>query len=201
MTVLAADDYRTNADLIQACRELGYIKDTDHVLDPTYGKGVWWSKWRPEKLIHSDIDAVVSVDFREMEWADGEFDVIAYDPPFVSIGGRRGSRMDEMYDRYGLKEAPRSPAELQVLINDGLSECTRVLRRGGLLLCKCQDYVSSGKLWSGTYRTQYHATEVLGLETVDRLERVGRPRPQPQRPRQVHARRNLSTLFVFRKKK
>lgn len=40
-----------------------------------------------------------------------------------------------------------------------------------------------------------------GFELVDRFEHVGRPGPQPPRDRQLHARRNHSTLFVFRKRR
>jgi len=60
------------------------------------------------------------------------------------------------------------------------------------------DYVSSGKLWPGTFYLCEHAIRTCGLELVDRFEMIGQPGPQSQK-RQVHARRNHSSLFVFRK--
>jgi hypothetical protein len=140
----------TNADLIVDCVKLGYLHDTDMILDPTYGRGVWWRKWRPTRLVaHNRGDD--GVDFRDLPYADGTFDAVAYDPPYVCIGGRKTSGIPDMHDRYGLTAAPRTPADLQQLINAGLSEAARVVKPRGIVLCKCQDYVSSGRLWIGTH--------------------------------------------------
>lgn len=192
--VLACTPWRTNAELIADCARLGYLKDTDRILDPTYGRGIWWQEWTPQEL-----QKPVEHDFRDMDWfADASFDAVAYDPPYVSVGGRKTTTLPDMHDRYGLTDAPTTPKQLQKLINDGLTEMHRVVKPRGYVLTKCQDYVSSGKLWLGTHWTLTHALE-LGFECVDRLEHYGTPRPQPPGRRQVHARRNLSTLFVFRK--
>jgi tRNA G10 N-methylase Trm11 len=213
VTVLAADRWHTNAELIAACAELGYLRAEWHVLDPTYGRGVWWKRWRPDKLTactDRTLDAaraddpaehfVYGVDFRRLPFGDDTFDAVAYDPPYVSIGGRKTSGIADMHDRFGLTDAPTSPAGVQQLIDDGLTDVHRVVRPGGIVLTKCQDYVSSGRLWPGTHYTLTHAFE-LGFELVDRFEHVGNPRPQPGGRRQVHARRNLSTLFVLHKAK
>lgn len=197
MTVLAATAWPTNADLIADCAVLGYLSDTDHVLDPTYGRGKWWTKWRPEKLTHHNRTEDGS-DFRELPYATGTFDAIAYDPPYVCVGGRDTSGLPDYLDRYGMGDAPSSPVLLQRLINWGLTEMHRLVKPGGIVLVKCQDYVSSGKLWLGTHHTLTHAL-ALGFECVDRLEHIGSARPQPPGRRQVHVRRNLSTLFVLRK--
>jgi DNA modification methylase len=140
-------------------------------------------------------------DFRQMpkEW-DRRFDVVAYDPPYVSAGGRKTTTIPSMHQAYGMDDAPTTPALLQDLINDGLLECRRVTRPGGLILVKCQDYISSGKLWSGTFRTHF-AANAMRLKLIDRFEHLGGVRPQPSGRRVMHARRNLSTLFVFQKGK
>jgi tRNA G10 N-methylase Trm11 len=139
------------------------------------------------------------VDFRDLPHGDNEFDAVAYDPPYVCIGGRGTTGMSEMYGRYGQMDAPTSPGALQLLMNTGLSEMQRVCKPKGFVLVKCQDYVSSGKLWLGTHHTLSYGLKV-GFEIVDRLEMVTSPRPQPPGRRQVHARRNLSTLIVMRKR-
>lgn len=194
-TVLAATHWNTNSDLMLACRQLGYLNEGELILDPTYGKGLWWKNWRPDSLVVHDLK-VDGVDFRCLPHLDDEFDVVTYDPPYVSKGGRKTSGMVDMDVRYGMDTAPSSPEELQELINAGLTEAVRV---SSMQLVKCQDYISSGHLWEGTYKTRKHA-ESLGLTIVDRLEHISKaPRPQPPGRRQVHARRNLSTLFVFRK--
>lgn len=205
--ILAAKNWRTNAELIADIAAVGYLKPTDKVLDPTYGRGIWWKCWRPKDLHAHDL-ALTGVDFRNLPYADGTFDAVAYDPPYISPGGRKTSTLggkavnpalegSDYHDRYGLVDVPTSPAELQELMNEGLSECARVTKAKGFVLVKCQDYVSSGKLWNGTYYTQRHAIEKLGLAQVDRFERISAPRPQPPHARQVHARRNVSTLLIF----
>jgi hypothetical protein len=211
--VLAATSWQSNADLIADVHQLGYLRDDDHVLDPTYEKGTWWNRWRPEKLTthHRTKDGS---DFRSLPYPDGNFDAVAFDPPYVCPGGRKTSTIQPMFDRYGMNEGGaedpdfRTPAELQQIINDGLNEMSRVvqtsLRRAlhptapnGIVLVKCKDYIWSGQLWTGTHHTLTHALN-LGLILEDRLEHIGTPGPQSQ-TRQVHARRNLSTLLVLRK--
>lgn len=193
--VLAAHNWRNNAELIADVARLGYLDGV--VLDPTYGKGNWWTVFRPPLLTTGDIQT--GQDFTNMEWADEQFDAVAFDPPYVSVGGRSTTGIPGLHAAYGLTNAPTSPGGVQSLIEDGMKECVRVLRPGGYLLVKCQDYVSSGKLWEGTFYTQEYAKRHLGLETCERFEHHGPVRPQPPGRRQVHARRNLSTLFVFRK--
>ncbi len=189
--VLAANLWKSNAELIADVALLGYIKQSDHVLDPTYGRGNWWTKFRPNNLVFHDI-AQDGIDFRKLPYNNETFNIVAYDPPYVSIGGRKTTTIKGFHDRYGMTDAPTSPALLQALINDGLTEAKRVVQFRGLILVKCQD---------GTYLTQRHAIEDLSLIQVDRFEHIGKPRPQPPNRTQKHARRNLSTLFVFQKNK
>jgi hypothetical protein len=203
--VLAATPWASNAHLIVACRDLGYLDD--HVLDPTHGQGNWWTLWRPEKLTVHDLDPGKGdgVDYRALPEPDGTFDSVAFDPPYVSIGGRTTSSIPEFHDRYGMAHAPKGARALFEYNAAGFAECVRVLKRGGLIVYKCQDYIESGKYQAVTRWVANYAVEVLGLEEVDRLERVAGVRPQPTKNldgsprRQVHARRNLSTMLVFRK--
>lgn len=195
--VRTATAWPTNAELIADCARLGYLRSEWHTLDPTYGRGIWWKLWQPDELTGHDI-AQDGVDFRDLPYDDASFDAVAFDPPYVCPGGRATSTTKEMHGRYGMNGADfRTPAELQDIINDGLTEIARVAAPRASILVKGKDYIWSGKYWLGTHRTLTHALG-LGLELVDRLEHIGKPGPQSQTS-QVHARRNLSTLFVFRK--
>jgi hypothetical protein len=213
VTVLAATDWRTNAEIIEACAELGYLKSTDLILDPTCGRGRWWTRWRPAApVVTADLHAgrktqgSVRADCRALPFKPGHFDVVAYDPPYVSTGGRVTSTLDDFNDRFGLTDTPRSPAALQTMINDGITQAHQVLRPRGILLVKAATYVSSGRLWLGSYWTLHHALDV-GFACRDIFQHVGRaPRPQPERSRadgepvrQHHARQNYSTLFVLQR--
>ena len=211
--VLAAQRWPTNADLIADCHRLGYLRDNDHVLDPTWGAGGWWKAWQPEKLTaycrNND-----GTDFRALPIPDGTFDAVAYDPPYVCPGGRTTTTISAMHDRYGMNEGGaadpdfRTPAELQQIINDGLTEMRRLVRPAatkkldperpnGIVLAKCKDYIWSGAYYPGAHHTLTHALE-LGFHLEDRFEHIGDPGPQSQTT-QVHARRNLSTLLVLRR--
>lgn len=203
----------TNAQMIADVARLGYLKDTDVILDPTYGKGAWWRVWHPDleaggRVVgHQWHQRILSCgvetwDFRGMWYRDEVFDAVAFDPPYVSVGGRSTSGINGMHAAYGMDGAPLTPQGVQDDINAGLEECWRVVRKGGIVLVKCQSYVSSGKLWPGLFHTFNHATQSCGFQVVDHLTHVAGPRPQPEgRGPQKHARRNSSDLLVLRRPK
>lgn len=204
MTVYAASKWKTNGELIADVAKLGYLKKTDIVLDPTYGEGIWWQNWEPNTLVYHDLHKLKDVDFRFLPYRDGSFDAVAFDPPYVSIGGRKTSTLDDFNDRFGVHRTPTTPAGLQQYMHDGFDECLRVVKSKGIILWKCCDYVSSGKIWLGTHLALTHALD-RGCFMEDRFELIGHARAQPKRTRkdgslvtQQHARRNLSTLFVLR---
>lgn len=205
MTILAAERFVDNADLILACRELGYVTDDDLVLDPTYGRGTWWKRWAPPKLIVSDL-GFNGVDFRHLPWPDNTFDVVAYDPPYVATGTRSKSTLaktangDADYlDRYGLVHCPKTPEGVLELVCEGLTEVARVVRPGGKVLFKCMNYVSGGRYRTAAYDALAHA-RLVGFRLADEFVFLkASPGPQPGGRVQRTARRNYSHLFVLEK--
>lgn len=191
---------RSNAELVVACRDLGYLLAEDLVWDPTWGLGRWWTLWRPDRLEASDIDPTKSpigrsIDFTDSTWPDAHFDVVTLDPPY-KLNGTGGSHPSDT--GYGVATTGVSWQARHELITQGISEAARVTRPGGRLLLKCQDQVCSGKVRWQTRLFADHA-EAVGYELIDRLDVVSY-RPQPPGRRQVHARRNTSTLLVLRRR-
>jgi hypothetical protein len=188
----------SNGVLLAAVARLGYLGGPrDAVLDLTYGRGLWWTRYRPRCLI------VGIGDFRDRPEVDGSVPVVCFDPPYISTGNRATSSIDDFYERFGLGEVKGWRAVRQ-LIDDGLAECARVLAPGGFLLVKCMDYVESGrKVWN-TFHVAGEA-ERLGLVLVDRFHHLtgGGPQVTTNRdgsPReQRHAREVSSMLLVFTK--
>lgn len=194
MTVLAFDPERkTNVDLMADCRDLGYINGA--VVDVTYGLGAWWTGWVPEHFVASDIvleksPVGFSVDFTDTGYGSGCADTWILDPPY-KLNGTPTVSVDA---RYGVDKTA-SIGERHQLIMDGITEGHRCLRKGGHLLLKCQDQVASGKVQWQTHIFSGHA-EGLGFRLKDALF-VSSYRKQPAGRRQVHSRRNYSTLLVF----
>jgi hypothetical protein len=201
-TVQSVVKCMTNGPLIAAAATL-WIEDTDLVVDMTYGRGLFWTKYRPAQLVGHDL-ITDGVDFRHLPEADGTVDVAVFDPPYVSMGGRDTSTAHDLTGRYGLLAAPSSPAELAVLIADGIREANRVLKPRGRLMVKCMDYVSSGGLFLGRHNVVCNALD-LGMRQVDEFVHHSGVGPQPTEnldgtPRkQYHARRAHSFLCVFQK--
>lgn len=199
--VLSFARYKTNGGLILALRQLGYLNDTDAILDPTYGLGVFWSEWRPTNLYTSDLNpekigpfGEVS-DFTDLPWDDGAFDAVVFDPPYKL----NGTPTDSVDSRYGVDVPARWQDRLR-LCRDGITECLRVVRPGGMLMVKCMDQVVSGAKVYQTIQFTHHA-QSMGAQLVDQLHMVVTPRPQPPGRRQVHSQGNYSTMLVFKKMK
>jgi hypothetical protein len=197
VTVLAAHNWATNADLIADVAKLGYLDG--HVYDCTYGLGNFWKKWRPESFLGTDLYAadVAHIDFTAMPWEDESFDAVVFDPPYKLNGTSRPQ--DAATDApYGVA-GPYVPAdERHQLMRDGLTECARVTRK--YVLAKCQPQVCSGRMHWQDLMMVDHAKS-LGLTLVDRFDLLGKHRPQPMEGRkQKHAHGRPSTLLVFRRK-
>lgn len=188
---------RRNGPLLAAAAEL-WIGATDLVIDVTYGRGNFWTEYRPVHLVMHDI-ALDGVDFRQLPEADGSVDVVVFDPPYIAQGGRATSTAQEFIARYGLVDAPKSVRESQELIGAGMKEATRVLRRDGRLFVKCMDYVNGGRYVLGRHHVVATALD-LGLEQVDEFVHYSGTGPQPSGRRQFHSRRAHSLLCVFKKR-
>lgn len=197
-TIQSVVQTQRNGPLIAAAAQL-WINDQDAVVDVTYGRGLFWTDYRPAKLVAHDL-VVDGVDFRSLPEATGSTDVVVFDPPYIAQGGRETSTLPDFMDRYGLVDVPKTTAELKVLIADGIAEASRIMAPGGRLLVKCMDYVNGGEFVTGRHHVVTAAMNV-GLYQVDEFVHYSGTGPQPSRPRQLHSRRAHSFLCVFRKPK
>lgn len=193
--ILAIGYAKTNAELMVACRDLGYISGA--VFEPTFGLGRFWTLWRPDDFTASDVDPDrapdFTADFTDLPVEDDTFDTVVYDPPY-KLNGTGGSHSSD--EAYGVADKVKWQDRMDLCIR-GISECVRVLCPGGHLLVKCQDQVCSGRV---RWQTFAFTEEALsnGCELVDRMELISY-RPQPKGRSQVHARRNHSTLLIFKR--
>lgn len=211
MTVLSATSWQTNADMILDVVELGLIRPDDKVIDLTWGRGTWWKKYHHVAGIVANVGlgpSDVSVgptavrvhhDYRALpaEWSN-TFDVVCFDPPYISMGGRKSSGLPDFMDRFGLETASGDPKSLHEYNVGGLVEAMRVCKPKGFVMTKCADYISSGRLQLGSHWMLDDALK-MGLKVHDKLIHVGHARVQPGGRRTVHARQNTSVLWIFQK--
>lgn len=193
--VMAIGDWKNNAELLVACRDLGYLDDEHDVWDATVEAGKFWRLWRPARLVATDLNpeftdpALGPIDVTATPWADRQWHHVVFDPPY-KLNGTPSDKADRPY---GVHEATPSAARLS-LIEAGTAECARVLG-DGFLLVKCMDQVVGGKVrWQTDLATR--AAECAGLRKVDALL-FRSYRPQDPERGQQHARRNYSTMLVF----
>lgn len=183
MTVLSVVTARTNAELIEYIAPL-WIPEDALTLDATYGKGNWWTRFKPKMLYTNDIDpgspAFDRYDFRDLPrlWGD-RFDVIAFDPDYIAKGGRDTSGIAEFDQAFGLDKPYESPAALFYTNSLGIREAARCLSPGGVLLVKCMDYISSGRYVSG-YAWAKDTAAAVALELVDVFIHHSGTGPQPK---------------------
>lgn len=199
---------RLNGDLIQAAARL-WIKPTDIVMDTTWGRGNFWTKYRPKRLIRHDKYTLDRVDFRKLPEPSNSVDVIVFDPPYIATGGTsKRSDLVEFRHRYGLQKKPsylglNREESMHRMVAEGIAEAARVLKPGGRLIVKTMDFVS-GRFELGHVRVVLAALRA-GLEQVDEFVHLSGHKPQPTRnpdgtPRvQRHARHVHSFLCIFRK--
>lgn len=178
--IMAADYYVNNARLMEAVAKL-WIKPDDVVIDPTYGKGGFYRRFRPGHLCGTDIKPELGgIDFRNMPWVDGMADVVVFDPAYVTPGGRDTSTIPEMNQAYGMDTAEASVAAQWDVIVEGMVECYRVLKPGGIFMQKCMPYISSGRYQNYPFLVTYEMGN-LDLEVVDQFMLVKKSAgPQPK---------------------
>jgi hypothetical protein len=193
----------TNAVLIEDLHTLGWLRDEDLILDPTFGNGRWWTRWSPSMGVYGTDIRPVSEDvgqgnFLHLPWREQTWDVVAFDPPY-KLNGRpsRGgpASLDNAYGVGG--ELVVRWQDRMELCMSGIDECARVCKR--ILLVKCMDQVCSGEVRWQTHKFTDRADKA-GFRLVDKLH-INGYRKQPGGRDQVHARRDYSTMLVLERKR
>jgi hypothetical protein len=198
--VLQLDPARkTNAQLMADCNQLGYL--VEPLIDVTFNKGRFWQQVDPPDLAHRydldpKFDAQVA-DFRDLPLEHGTVRTVVLDPRYKLSGTSSGKGPAALDPGYGVERGYQSIEEIHTMIRDGIDEAARVLRRGGLLLLKCQAQQSSGTMQDQPGLFARHGVDSGFWLDIDRLHVITKPRKQPRKQRS--ARSNISTLVVLRR--
>lgn len=169
-----------------------------HVVDLTYGDGRWWDKFRPEPFTAHDKYKGDGVDFTNLPEADGTYDAVCFDPPYIPQGGVDKSTRagDAFLGRFGLTKS-MSDADLWEMVGGGLSEAARVVKPRGFVLVKCMDFVNGPGLTLG-HRRVLDMADALNLRCHDLIVHNTGSGPGGHNIwTPVRARRHHSYLLVF----
>lgn len=195
--ILVFAKYASNAELIVAAHKLGYIPADALVLDATFSGGIFWKKYRPERLVANGLSPGstpdIAFDFTRPPFAPRTFDVVVYDPPYKY----NGTPDPDVDTRYGVEVYTKWQDRRQLCL-DGIDGLAPLVARRGHLLVKCMDQVVSGaKRWQT--REFADRAEAHGFRLEDMLHMESH-RAQPMDDRvQRHAHQNFSTLLVLKR--
>jgi hypothetical protein len=199
-----------NADVFPQVLAL-HVADGATVADVTHGQGVFWRRVPAGRYRLLATDVEDGVDCRALPYDDASIDCVVLDPPYMEGLFRRdrghlaGAGTHGHFRRYystgrATRGGPRWHAAVLDLYFAAAAEAHRVLRRGGVLIVKCQDEVSANTQHL-THVEIITELEANGFYTKDLFVVVRPNRPGMSRvKRQVHARKNHSYFLVFTKR-
>jgi len=172
-------------------------------LDPTYSKGNFYNRSGiPKPSIYSDlfpqVDGCIKADACNLDFIqDASVESIMFDPPFVA-GHTSEKPTGIIGERF---HGFRYVKDLWEWYDRCIVEFSRVLKKKGVLIFKCQDTVSSGKQWlshvhiiNECEKAGFYALDMFILTAENRI--IGH-----NHANQKHARKHHSYFLVFRKEK
>lgn len=182
-----------NSDLFPRIMAL-YVPPGSLVADVTYGKGVFWRRI-PEgcyRLTPSDLQT--GVDFTRLPYSDGEYDALILDPPYMNGGAGVKESLNKCYKNPGAN----SYEAVFRLYMKGILEAHRVLRKGGILVVKCQPCVAD-HVQKPVHSHLIAGLPPLGFRFEDEFVLHADAVPMMRHAEQQHARKNHSYFLVFSK--
>lgn len=170
-------------------------------LDCTYSKGAFYKNSPYDEPIYkSDLNPqyedVIRASATSLPFENGMLNSIMFDPPFI-ISGTDKPTTGIIRKRFG---DYRTMKDLFEFYDSALKEFYRVLSKGGILIFKCQDTVSSGKQFLSHVNIINYA-EKIGFYTKDLFILLAKSRLIGHNHKvQKHARKFHSYFIVFEKK-
>ncbi len=179
----------TNADLVPSIVEM-YIHEDDVIADVTYGRGVFWKNVELSKYDFRPTDLQTGVDFKDLPYSDSSIDVIVLDPPYMHGGATVKKSINDCY-----KNQNTSHESVIRLYAQGILEASRVLKKKGRILVKCQDEIESGRQRMSHIEI-CNLLDLFGFRLLDLFVLVQSTIPAMRESKQKTARKNHSYMLV-----
>lgn len=177
---------------------------SDIELDPTYSKGNFYKgniKQPKYKFdLHPQIEGVTKANAEHLPLENESINTIMFDPPFLATKGKSlkiKNDSNKINKRFGVYPTEK---KLHAFYINALKEFYRLLKRGGVLIFKCQDKVSSGTQYFSHSFIINKANEI-GFYTKDMFVLLAKNRIMAdwQLRNQKNARKFHSYYLVFHK--
>ncbi|OWA36271.1 DNA modification methylase [Saccharibacillus sp. O16] len=191
-----------------------HVPTNSIVADVTYGKGAFWKEVPKDSYILYATDLKTGVDFSHLPYDNESIDCVVLDPPYMEGLLRRkenhmagSGKFSAFRDSYSNGKAtdysegkPKYHDAVLDLYFKAAKEATRVLKKNGVFIVKCQDEVSANKQRL-THVELINEYEKMGYYCKDLFVVVRTNKPSISRMvKQQHARKNHSYFLVFIKK-
>ena len=190
----------TNDDVFPHILSL-YVSPGSTVADVTYGRGVFWQKV-PDSAFHLlATDLSTGTDCRDLPYDDESLDCVVFDPPYMHTPGGTAHVNHQNYEGYYKNNQAKSNKKYHEAVLDlyfsAAREASRVLRKGGIYIVKCQDEVCANQQRLTHVELIVEFTN-YGFVAEDLFVVVRTGRPGVSRLlKQAHARKNHSYFIVF----
>ena len=131
-----------DTDILIAIKHL-YLKDCNFDLDPCYSTGQFYGdsekpRIKMDKIVQNK-EVIQNDILNGIPLPDKSIESIVFDPPFM-FGQHGQTKNNLMTKRFTMFD---SWEDLETLYKKALSEFYRILKRGGIVAFKCQDYTDS----------------------------------------------------------
>lgn len=184
-----------------------HVPAGSRIADVTYGKGAFWRNVPAGEYRLAASDLKTGVDCTSLPYADGSFDALVLDPPYMEGLYRPAARQlagsgthAAFRSRYSTGAAsdtgPKYHEAVLDLYRRAGIEAHRVLRSRGIFIVKCQDEVSAGRQRLTHVELVNEYAERFAAKDLFVVVRQGRPGVSRIK-RQLHARKNHSYFLVF----
>lgn len=163
--------------------------------DPCYNLGMFYKDNKVDApRVKSDIKpllpGVEKIDVTALPF-ENEFKCIIFDPPFLAGGGSSG----KMAQRYGCFNRVE---DLEHFYIDAFHSLQRALKRKGILICKCQDFVNGRRNYI-FHNYVLNLAREFNFKVLDLFILFSKTRPSSRIDKQQHARKYHSYFIVLKK--
>ena len=190
MAIITSAIIGENSDLIPKIMEL-YVPEGSVIIDVTYGKGVFWKNIDLSKYKFIGTDLQFGIDFRKLPYQNSSVDCFVLDPPYMHGGETIKPSINRCY--HNKNTSHESVIRLYL---GGALEASRVLKKGGKFLIKCQDEIESGKQML-SHIELINIITLIGFKVIDLFVLLQKTVPAMRLEYQKSARKNHSYMVIF----